>query len=228
MPQQDEFEFNQIQAEVWQGSVILHLGTKKTGKTTYTSKFIKKWLKKGKGVLVYDINNHANFKDVRRIEINDIDYWNNKGIVKINDIHIWELIAKIVERVRNTLLVFDDATPYFKGNLPIIVEEMLLQSRNHCNDFFINMHDFRSPAPALFSFSDFMILRDTDEDWDDLPSKCLKPKLYGKYLRDIQEENSILHPKKAGKQVPQLAYREIDRGLPYVKKIIRKIDGTTL
>lgn len=224
MPQ-EEFEYNLIQSDTWQGMVILHLGGKKTGKTTYTSKQCRRWLKKGKGVLIYDIINHPNFKNVRRLTIDELDFWDNKGIVKVNDKDIWRFIQKVIDRVRNSLVVYDDATPYFQGNLPKIVQDMTLQSRNHCNDYIVNMHDFRSPAPALFAYADFIVLRDTYEDSDDLPSKCGNPVLLGKYLRDIQEENAILHPRIQGKQVPQLAYREIDKQLPYVKKIIKKPDG---
>ena len=175
MPQEEEFNYSQISSDTWQGMVILHLGGKKTVKTTYTSKRIKRWLKLGKGVLVYDINNHPNFANVRQLTIAQLDYWNNKGIIKVNDKDIWGFAAKVIDRVRNTLIVFDDATPYFSGNLPKIFEDMMLQSRNHCNDYFINIHDFRSPGPAVFAFSDFIVLRDTYEDWDDLPSNVENP-----------------------------------------------------
>jgi hypothetical protein len=210
-----EFKVDMTSNERWKGMVMLHLGGKNTGKSTFTAQALKKWQARNKGIVIYDRIGHKYWKNVPLLTLEQLKTWNNKGIVRVDDPDVYAFCQIIFDYVRNVLIVFDDCTPYFKGSLPKIVEDMLLQSRNYCNDFFLNAHSLRQIAPVVLLNADVVILRDTYENPKSLPAEKCNAELMGKYLTDIQRENKIKYPATSGKKVPQLAYRVIDPLLPY-------------
>ena len=205
-----EFQFQRTDNERWKGMIMLHLGGKNTGKSTFTAEQVKKWLKRGKGVVVYDRIGHDYWKSIPVLTFDQLKTWDNKGIVRVTDPDVYAFCQAVFDRIRNALVVYDDCTPYFKGSLPKVVEDMLLQSRNYCNDFFLNAHSIRQIAPVVILNADIVILRNTYENPKHLPAEKCDAELLGKYLADIQDENLEKYPSINGKKVPQLSYRIID------------------
>lgn len=214
-----EFNFTKTTSERWKGVIILQMGGKNTGKSTCTAEYMKKFAAKGKALLIYDLIGHDYFKHLPILTLEQLPYWDNKGIFRVIDDDVFQFMELIFKYVRNTAVIFDDATKYFQGVLPTIYGKCMLQSRNHCNDYFINAHFLALISPEALGTADFIILRDTYEK----PSliKSLKKgnsHLIAKYLMDVQQENAIRYPHKRGQKVPQLAHRIIDPGLPYSGK----------
>lgn len=196
-------------------AIYLHIGAKKTGKTQGTINMAVDMLRQqGKPVLVLDKGRQSEYDDFHTLELQQVPQFTQlagktryplyKCRVSGED-DIWEFFALVDEHVRNSFVIFEDATTYAVGNLPGSVRNLIVNSRNACNDYLFNLHSLSEPAPFLFRHSEFMILRRTSDQ--KLPGKVPVPHKVLQAMREIETENKRLYPRP---EQPKLAFRVID------------------
>ncbi|MBO0951187.1 hypothetical protein [Fibrella forsythiae] len=189
-------------------SVFLHIGAKKTGKTTDTLNMCRDlWEHQQKPCLVYNIGNQSHYDDFQEIDLSDIPKFNALAArsklpwFQIKTIESDALFRSIVTYVRNAVIVLEDSTSYAVGNLSKPFREMILANRNSGNDLIINLHSLKDPAPFLFRSSEYIILRQTSDDPNKLPDKVLAPEKVILAMLDIRETNEFNGNRYAAKLI---------------------------
>lgn len=194
-------------------SIFLAVGAKKTGKTQGSINIqVEMFKRQGKPVLVFDVGTQSEYDDYILIGIDDISRFNRLASKEPYPFFVCrecediELFFTLVNQwVRNSFVVFEDATSYMAGNLSEPVRKLILNSRNLCNDYLFNLHSLAEPAPFLFRHSEYIILRKTSDV--KLPSKVPVPHKIEKAMAEISAENARLYPRP---EQPKLAFRVID------------------
>ncbi|GEM_PF-1093862 len=194
-------------------SIFLAIGAKKTGKTQGSINIqVDMWKRQGKPVLVFDIGSQSEYDKYVPITQAEIKGFNiladrqRYPFFVCRDCEDIDSFFTLVNQwIRNTLVVFEDATSYMGGNLSNAVERLILNSRNLCNDYLFNLHSLAEPAPFLFRHSEYIILRKTSDV--KLPSKVPVPHKIEKAMAELKKENELLYPDP---KQPKLAFRVID------------------
>lgn len=194
-------------------SIFLAIGAKKTGKTQGCINIQVDMLKKqGKPVLVFDVGSQSEYNDYIPIPLDDISRFNRLAererfpLFVCRECDDFDRFFTLVNQwVRNSLVVFEDATSYMAGNLSEPARKLILNSRNLCNDYLFNLHSLAEPAPFLFRHSEYVILRKTSDV--KVPAKCPVPHKFETAMEEIDAENKRLYPDP---KQPKLAYRVID------------------
>lgn len=107
--------------------------------------------------------------------------------------------------IRNTVIVFEDATVYMGTSAPMSQKSLAAMSRNACNDTFFNFHCLADVPNYLYRLSEILILRQTTDT--EIPAKVRAPDVVAEARRQIDRENARLYPPPAKHR---LAYRTID------------------
>ncbi|GAB3761481.1 hypothetical protein [Spirosoma pomorum] len=196
-------------------SIFLHIGAKKTGKTQGTlNMIVEMYQKQAKPVLVLDKGRQSEYDDFIDIELDDLPKFNalaNRQKIPLFKCRISgeEDVIKFFELVdqyiRNSFVVFEDATTYAVGNLPLSMRNLIVNSRNACNDYLFNLHSLSEPAPFLFRHSEYIILRRTSDQ--KLQTKVPVPNKILRAMYELEKENKREYPRV---DQPKLAFRLID------------------
>jgi len=196
---------------------VLHIGAKKTGKTTASlAMMVDFWEHQRKPCVVLDLSNHPSFDRFRRIEIEDLprldQYTGRKYFVyrptdPMNlQNEILYFCQTLTQYVRNTVVVFEDFTIYLSGNVHPSIKNMILGSRNACNDYIFNVHSFSDLGPFALKHCEIYIVRHTIDNPESLTTNipyAVRP-FVAQAIREINRENRTV---KEGK--PRLAFRTI-------------------
>jgi hypothetical protein len=197
-------------------SIFLHIGAKKTGKTQGTLNMaVDMFTRQGKPVLVLDKGRQEEYEIFHPIDLADIPNFNELAQrVKYkyfrcrvsSELDILEFFTSVNQFVTNSFVIFEDATSYAVGNMPRVMKDLILNSRNACNDYLFNLHSLSEPAPFLFRHSEYIILRRTSDA--KLTSKMPVVAKLEKAMREIAIENSKKYNDYP--EQPKLAFRLID------------------
>lgn len=194
-------------------SVFLHIGAKKTGKTQATLNMaVDMWKRQRKPCIVFDVGNQSEYDDFIPLSTDNMAYFDDLAekalypFFVVRELDAFDsFFLAVVNWVRNTFVIFEDATSYMVGNLPEPQRRLVLYSRNHCNDYLFNLHSLAEPAPFLYRHAEYIILRRTSDV--KLPSKVPVPHKILQAMQEIAEENAQLYPLPTA---PKLASRLID------------------
>lgn len=194
-------------------SIFLAIGAKKTGKTQGSINIqVDMWKRQRKPVLVFDVGSQSEYDQYIPIMQDDISRFNRLAdretypFFVCRDCEDVDQFFRLVNQwVRNSLVVFEDATSYMAGNLSQPVRQLVLNSRNLCNDYLFNLHSLAEPAPFLFRHSEYIILRKTSDVV--LPNKVPVPHKIERAMAELKAENERLYPDP---KQPKLAFRVID------------------
>ena len=194
-------------------SIFLSIGAKRTGKTQGSINIQADMFKKqGKPILIFDIGRQSEYDIYIDIPIDDLSRFNRLAekqrypfFVCRDCEDIDQFFTLVNQWVRNTFVVFEDATSYMAGNLSDPIRKLILNSRNLCNDYLFNLHSLAEPAPFLFRHSEYIILRRTSDV--KLPPKVPVPHKIERAMAEIKVENDKLHP---GPERAKIAFRVID------------------
>lgn len=195
---------------------VLHIGAKRTGKTTASLQLIVDfWEQQRKPCIVLDLGNHPSFDRFRRVDLDDLprlDRFEGRKyfVFRPDAMNVYQetldFCQTVAQYVRNTAVIFEDFTTYLRGNIHPTIQNMMLGSRNACNDYIFNVHSLSDVGPFALNHCEIYILRHTTDNPDDLPSKIpyTVRALVATALREINRENA-----KVRDNQPRLAYRTI-------------------
>ncbi|MCR5040058.1 MAG: hypothetical protein K6A94_12085 [Bacteroidales bacterium] len=143
--------------------VMVILGRKGTGKTTYIRRLINKSLQNKRRVLVVT----PNFDDFQGIPMVHPDYPQRvatyKGARKIICRADPKAIDEICKNFRHGLLVFDDCRAYIDDKPSIYLKSLLISARHDDVDIIAVGHGFTTVPPQFFAYAThFMIFATTD------------------------------------------------------------------
>jgi hypothetical protein len=197
-------------------SIFLHIGAKKTGKTQGTLNMaVDMFTRQGKPVLVLDKGRQEEYEKFHPIDLADIPNFNELARrVKYkffrcrvsSEQDILEFFTSVNQFITNSFVIFEDATSYAVGNMPRVMKDLILNSRNACNDYLFNLHSLAEPAPFLFRHSEYIILRRTSDV--KLTSKMPVVAKLERAIREIAIENNNKYNDYP--EQPKLAFRLID------------------
>lgn len=196
---------------------VLHVGSKRTGKTTASLQMIVDfWEYQRKPCIVLDLSNHPSFDRFRRVTLEELprldSFTGRKYFVyrPTDPMNVYgevlEFCQTLTQYVRNAAVVFEDFTTYFQGNIHPVIKNMLLGSRNACNDYVFNVHSFSDVGPFALNHCEVYIIRNTTDNPDDLPMKIpysVRP-LVAQAIREINRENRNVRDNQ-----PRLAFRTV-------------------
>jgi molybdopterin-guanine dinucleotide biosynthesis protein len=139
--------------------VIAIIGKKKAGKTTLTALLIKKFSRPSN--YIYDINNEY----TRKFNVKN-DYTGEINTDKFLD---------AVSRVKNTCIVFEEATSYFssKGREAQLVD-IISRSRHTNNVVILVFHSIADFPRYIYTFTDYIGLFKTNDFRSSLDQKLRK------------------------------------------------------
>jgi len=142
--------------------VILLLGRRGCGKTTYIKMLIKAALKTKKSILIVDTFDHPAYELVPRIHPKDIKNIRSGQIVRVFGSETDEILAAC-ENFYNGLLIFEDATKFIGKSLQKPVRRMVVDTKQKNVDLIFLFHGFVACPPELFRNADELILMDTGD-----------------------------------------------------------------
>lgn len=200
--------------------VMLHVGAMRTGKTTGTRQMMTDMWEppQRKPSLVFDSNNQKDYDDLIPISVDDLPRWAETWpryarpwfVCRDVDDLDW-FFTYLHQYVRNTFVVFEDATGYLNSKLTKTQLRPILNSRNACNDIMLNQHSLADVQPDLYRAAWWLWLRHTADG--EIPAKARMPHLIGRALEEINAENQRLYPTGHNKLASRLI--EFGTGLIY-------------
>lgn len=129
---------------------IINVGNTGTGKTTETKNILCEF--KDKPFLIYDVN--LEFTEFYKSPLLKFKDFLNEAVKKTN-----------------TVIVFEEATIFFKHNGSTdLIAEMLVRKRHTNNTFIFNFHALHQVPIFILDFANYLILRQTN----DVPSLISK------------------------------------------------------
>jgi len=147
--------------------VIAHTGQ---GKTTFCKKTIQ-----GKPCLVFDVNNeYEDLSDELNDERSRDTVLDIKGFVGYCSNHVF-----------NKIVVIEDATGFFRGNLSGEFIRMIQRKRHSNNNYILLFHSIASVPRQVYDFANYVILFNTNDKESDVKRKY--PQLYPYFLQ-LQKE----------------------------------------
>lgn len=137
-------------------NLILVIGHTGQGKTTWLKKFIE-----GKRAYVFDVNNEYN-------------YPTDKGPVFAQMRHVDADVKKflqISEGLKNTNIVFEDATGFLRGRQSPDTMRQIVKKRHTGNNFIILFHSINRVPPELMEMANYLILFKTNDNLEAIDNK---------------------------------------------------------
>ena len=172
-----------------------------------------------KRTIIYDWNNNdKTYGGIKPIEIDDLDFaLPKRALVKVQHWDTAEFIKKC-HFLRNSVIIFDDATAKFKNWFPKDMEKLCYQAKNWNLEIMFQFHTIRSAPPAILDVIQMYIIKATR---DKLPLK-------DSFAEPETIENLILDCKAENRNYPesqQWATRILDLGNETIwTKNVKEID----
>ena len=154
-------------------NLICIAGRPHAGKSTMIKQYIQ-----GKKCLIFDVNNEYELtSDTTQARSRDIF------------LDMYKFIETAQKKI-NTIVVFEDATGFFRGNCKSDIIR-LIQQRAHANNTYIFcFHSLRSIPPSIIDFINYLVIFKTN----DTEEKVLKkfPDIISAY-REIKKAPEYFH-----------------------------------
>lgn len=155
--------------------VILLCGTRGTGKTDYLKNMLFKVKDVFPKVLVVDtfdsdvwrnLETHDHPERVNHpvpvIPLEKLSSWKN-GVARIFSSDTDVMMDKIQRDLKNTFIIFEDATKYIGSKLTTDVRKFVLDSKQKNLDLVFVFHSLMAIPPELIRISDILILFKTND-----------------------------------------------------------------
>lgn len=148
--------------------LILVIGHTGQGKTTVVNKIIE-----GKNQYVFDVNNEYHHLS------NDKDGFTSK--MRNTDLNIGRFVANCA-RLKNTNIVFEDATGFLQGRQSREMSRLMAAKRHSQNNYLILFHSINRVPPELMEMSNYILLFKTNDFEDNVVRKFGTGKLHNAFL----------------------------------------------
>jgi hypothetical protein len=152
-----------------ENKVTIIIGRRGSGKTTFIQKAMKA---AGLKILIVDTHDHPAYSEYQIIQPEQINYWikNTKRII-VKHSNFSQVVAPVFDVLKNTTVVFEDATKYIRKNLPATLTDFVLDTKQKNVDIFFLYHSFSVVPPDLYKFTDYITVFKTNENIDTSKSK---------------------------------------------------------
>ena len=141
--------------------MFLVLGKKGSGKTYYTIHTLIEQYHTAhpkKKILVYNTDDHPDYRYIPRINPGDLSRWTGAGIYRIVDSDATGVISLINEYVYNGLVIFEDASKYINKRLQKSAWDAILNSKQHNLDILFQFHGFAACPPEILRQCDVITM----------------------------------------------------------------------
>ena len=147
-------------------------GKRGSGKTTYVkASFAACALPK---ILIVDTFDHPAYLDIPKVAIDKIPYWQPKTDKSIRRCVIDdfdEAFEVFSATLKDTFIVFEDATKYFEGSLPPYIKRLCIDSKQNNVNIVFMFHSLCDVPPKIFRYANYILLFKTLENPDQFKSK---------------------------------------------------------
>lgn len=135
--------------------VVMIVGGRGTGKTTY----IKKHIPRYKKVIIVDTLLHPSYSEYQAIKLEMIPRWKS-GIKRIlvDEDSVCTLCEMLSLHFKNGAIVFEDAGKYILPNLQKQIKKILIDTKQQNNDVFILNHFWSDVSTKALKLSDRIVL----------------------------------------------------------------------
>ena len=149
--------------EVRDNEIVLILGRRKSGKTFYIRNFIKKYKEAHpeQKILIIDTFKSHKYSDIAAIPPESISRWRKPNIYRSYTAKMEE-ITEPLQKLHNALVIFEDASKYFKF-LPPSVESYIIDTKQKNVDILFAYHGFSVCPKRLFNYCDKIVLMKTND-----------------------------------------------------------------
>lgn len=197
----------------------LHIGAKRTGKTTASlAMMVEFWENQRKPCIVLDLSRHQSYDRFKAVTLEDLPrleqftgrkYFVYRPFDPMNiKYEVIQFCTMVTQYVRNTAVIFEDFTVYLAGNVHPTIQNMMLGSRNACNDYIFNVHSFSDTGPFALKHCEVYIVRHTVDNPDSLTPNipyAIRP-VVAQAIKEINRENRNIPTGE-----PRLAFRTVLR-----------------
>lgn len=147
--------------------IILVVGRRGSGKTTFAKKLASSQNKK---ILVVDTFDHPSYVDYKLLTTDKLAYW-QKGAYRVFDKDPLTMLLTINTVVRNAFLILEDAAKYLSGNTPKEIKNILIDSRNRNLDIILMFHNLSDIPPYIAKMCNDIVLFRTNDNMDKTQAK---------------------------------------------------------
>jgi hypothetical protein len=143
--------------------ICVILGKRGTGKSYYTINSLLPGYTKShpnKRIIIFDMNDHGMYKDVPKITLDMLPRWKKEvGMYRICSADA-ELVFEYIDKyVRNSLILFEDATNFFdNGKTPREIKRVMIDAKQKNNDLVFQFHGFTYAPPLILRTADVYTL----------------------------------------------------------------------
>lgn len=178
------------------GNVFIVFGKRSTGKSYEAMKladFFRTREVAPKRIIVLDwTKNDDTYGHIKQIHQEDLKKaaLPQRAIVKVQC--TWKELLDSCENVVNAVIVFDDVTSLFRGNLPEQVQKFLGTAKNKRLEIIMQVHSISDASPKLLLEGNIWVLKQT-LDPRPLKDTCRSAHIIELILDEIKEENKSYH-----------------------------------
>ncbi len=153
-------------------------GKKNTGKTYEALEFAKYFNEREinpKRIIVFDHSNNSSYDSItKEVPLERLQWALPKGdVVRIKSDDFDTFAEYCLLYVRNSVVVIDDSSAFFQGNVRGTRLKFLKSPKNNGNEYMFQCHSVRETAPLLIENTDILVLKETRDDPEDLPGKLI-------------------------------------------------------
>jgi len=174
------------------GNVYLVFGKRNTGKSYESLQLGEVFRTRQfapKRVIVYDwTKNEDTYGDIRLIHQENLKVAALQKRAKVKVQCQLPEFLDCIEKVVNAVILIDDGTTLFQGNVPEVVQKFFGTAKNNRLEIIVQVHSIADAGPKLLREANIWILKQTH---DSLPLKesCRSRKMVENILEEIKEEN---------------------------------------
>ena len=166
------------------------LGRRGSGKSYFTIKQVLAGYTRQhpeQRILIVDKIDHKDYRHIQRISTEMLKRWRGGGIYRIYGESIPVVFEAINKYVRNTLVLFEDATRFFDGRTPDDVKDFLFDSKQKNIDLVFQFHGFSLIPPVILRNTELLTIFKCDKPErrkNDIVEYDLVEKTWQKVMRD--------------------------------------------
>lgn len=179
------------------GNVYLVFGKRNTGKSFEALKFGEIFRTREiapKRVIVYDwTKNEDTYGEIKLIHHENLKVaaLPKRALVKVQ-CELNEFLH-CIEKVVNAVIIIDDGTTLFQGNVPETVQKFFGTAKNNRLEIIVQVHSIADAGPKLLREANIWILKQT-HDSRPLKESCRSRQMVENILDEIIEENRGFRP----------------------------------
>jgi len=188
------------------GNVWGFFGTRNTGKTYEALQLsldfrVGAFKNNPKRIIVFDHSNNSSYKEItKKVTFEDLERPMPKNaVVKLQSDDYDKFSYYCSNYVKNAVVIYDDAGSFFgSGTMTKAQKQLLKTPKNNGLELLLQFHYFGGTevSPDLLKMMNMLVLKETSDDFNDLPTKVQPRKEIAYLMYDIAVQNTELPENK--------------------------------